>query len=137
MQTYTAAEAAESLAIAPKLLRRLLREDHTLQAPGSGSTWVFTDEHMDYLQTLVDNHSKRPKGSKTHRTTAIRDDAGLPADVCRSRTRSDRAKVRALSAERVDRLETALRAAGLHISQLREADGRRWTTQAEDAAEAV
>lgn len=136
MTTYTATEAAAKLDVAPKLLRRLLREDRTLKAPGSGASWSFTDEHLPLLENIVAAH-RDSKGSKTARTTAITDDPGLPAAICRSNTRTDRARVRELSAARVDRLETALRAAGLHISQLRETDGRRWVTQDEAIAEAV
>jgi hypothetical protein len=130
MPTYTASEAAAKLNVQPKLLRKLLREDRTLKAPGSGASWSFTDEHLPLLEAIVTAHADRPKGSKTARTTPILDDAGLPAAVCRSNSRSDRAAVRALSAARVDRLEAALRAAGLHISQLRDRD---WRTQDQDA----
>jgi hypothetical protein len=130
MTTYTASEAAAKLDIQPKLLRKLLREDRTLKAPGSGASWSFTDEHLPLLETIVQAHTDRPKGSKTARTTPITDDAGLPAAVCRSNSRADRAAVRRISAERVDRLEAALKAAGLHISQLRDRD---WKTQDQDA----
>ncbi len=135
MPTYTASEAAAQLNVAPKLLRRLLREDRTLKAPGSGASWSFTDDDLPLLEKIVANHQGR-KGSKTARNTVITDDAGLPAAICRSRSRTDRARVKALSAERTARLEQALRAAGLHLSQLRETDGRRWKTQTDEVAEA-
>lgn len=132
MATYTAAEAAAKLDIKPKLLRRLLREDRTLKAPGSGSSWSFTDEDIPKLEQIVADHQGK-KSSKTAKTTPITDDAGLPAAICRSRARSDRARVRALNAERTARLEAALVRVGLHISQLPEAPGRRWATQHDDA----
>ncbi len=134
MPTFTVAQVAAELKIEPKLLRRLLRSDKTLTAPGSGSSWSFTADDMPYLRGLVEGH-KTGKVSKTARTTPIRDDAGLPAKVCRSHTMTDRARVRALTAERTARLEQALRSAGLHISQLRPGTGRTWKTQDEVAAE--
>lgn len=139
MPTYTVAQIAAQLKVEPKLLRRLLRADKTLAAPGSGSSWSFTDAQIPYLQDLVTGHKSGNK-SKTAKTTPISDDPGLPAAICRSSARTDRARVRAITAERTARLEAALRQAGLHISQLKPTAGRVWVTQdeaIEDEAVAV
>lgn len=125
MKHYTATEAAHELGIDPKRLRSLLRQgDSGFEAPGSGSSWDFTTSDMPKLRKIVEAYNARPKGSKTQRNTAIRDDAGLPIKICRSRARRDRAAVIALSNARVDRLERALIDAGLHISQLDRSDWR-------------
>lgn len=120
MKKYNASAAAAELGIEAKLLRRLLRDDpaKTFKAPGSGGGWEFSTADIPALRKIVEAHTNRPKGSKTARTTVIRDDAGLPIKVARSNDPASRAAVKALSIERVDRLEAALKAAGLHISQM-------------------
>lgn len=118
MTKYTAAEASVELGLDDKgkTLRKLLREDpaHTFTAPGSGASWSFSTGDMPALRRLVETHNNKPRGSKTAKTTVIRDDKGLPWRVAMT----DKRAVKALSIERVDRLEQALLAAGLHISQM-------------------
>jgi hypothetical protein len=122
---YTATEMAKELGIEPKKLRALLRDSTEFTAPGSGASWAFTDGDKPRLRRIVKDWQGRPKGSKTQRTTSIRDDAGLPMSVAMR----DRRAVRLLSEARVDRLEEALLAAGLHISQINERNG--WIPQQE------
>lgn len=119
MKQYTATEAARELGIEPKKLRALLRSDPTFKAPGSGASWSFTTGDMPALRRIVQAHTERPKGTKSHRAGAARDDDhGLPMSYARRGDRAAREAVRKLSEERVDRLESALIAAGLHISQM-------------------
>lgn len=116
---YTATQAAQELGIEPKKLRALLRESSEFTAPGSGASWNFTTGDMPKLRRIVNTWKGRPKGSKTQRTTVIRDDAGLPLKVALT----DKRAVRELSEARIDRLERALLAAGLHISQIDQREG--------------
>lgn len=116
---YTASEAAAELGIEAKKLRQLLRADPTFKAPGSGASWSFSTGDMPALRRIVKAHTDKPRGTKTNKTGAARDDdQGLPMRVANSRDPQARAAVRRLSIERVDRLERALLAAGLHISQM-------------------
>lgn len=121
MKRYTASEAAAELGIEAKKLRALLRQDATFQNPGSGASWTFSTGDMPALKRIVKAHTEKTRGTKTNRIGAARDDDhGLPIAVARSNSRSARAAVRQLSIERVDRLEAALMAAGLHVSQMKE-----------------
>lgn len=116
---YTATEAAKELGIEAKKLRSLLRDSKEFTAPGSGASWTFTTGDFPRLRRIVKEWQDRPKGSKTQRTTVIRDDVGLPMSVAMK----DKRAVRLISEARVDRLEEALLAAGLHISQIDEREG--------------
>jgi hypothetical protein len=134
MKRYSASEAAHELGVDPKVLRRLLREDptKTFKAPGSGASWEFSTGDMPALKILVKAHTDKPRGSKTARTTLIRDDAGLPIAFARQNTPEARARVREISMERVERLEAALMAAGLHLSQMKTFGAARREIVAED-----
>lgn len=116
----TAAEAATELGTDPKTLRRFLRQDPTFVNAGSGGRYTFIDEDLPGLRDRFGTWQGRPKGSKG---TTITDEPGLPHTIIRSREARDVAAVRALSAARVDRLEAALKANGLHISQMRDREG--------------
>jgi hypothetical protein len=116
--SITASEAAKELGIEPKRLRALLRASSEFKAPGSGASWSFSKDDLPTLRKIVEGAPIR--GSKTAKNTPITDEAGLPIKICRSKHPHDLAVVRQLSEARVDRLEAALLAAGLHISQLRD-----------------
>lgn len=114
MKRYTATEAANELGTDAKTLRRLLRSSDTFQAPGSGGSWSFSTADLPALRAMVDAHNSKPTKGRGH---TISDAPGLSkADA------KDPAKVRAITEERVDRLEAALKASGLHISQMRDRD---------------
>lgn len=116
MKRYTATEAANELGIDAKTLRRLLRNPASgFEAPGSGGSWSFSTADLPKLKDLVADHNNKPTGKGRSRT--ISDAPGLSVRDAR-----DPAKVRAITEERVDRLEAALKASGLHISQMRERD---------------
>lgn len=113
MKRYTAAEAAIELGTDAKTLRRLLRNSPDWTAPGSGGSWSFSTADMPKLRQLVEG---KPQGKAKPHT--ISDDPGLVWSVAMN----DPAAVKRLTEERVDRLEAALKAKGLHISQIRERD---------------
>lgn len=117
MRSLTAAEAATELGTDPKTLRRFLRQDPTYRNAGSGGRYTFTDDDLPKLKERYLAWQGRPRSA---RQNGIEDAPGLPARVARSRDPRDLATVRALSTERVDRLEAALREKGLHISQMRD-----------------
>lgn len=115
MKRYTATEAANELGTDAKTLRRLLRSSDTFQAPGSGGSWSFSTADLPKLKAMVEAHQAKPSGKGRGHT--IKDAPGLSkADA------QDPDKVRAITQERVDRLEEALKAKGLHISQMRDAE---------------
>lgn len=120
MRTLSAAEAASELGTDPKTLRRFLRQDPNFVNAGSGGRYTFTDDDLPGLRDRFATWQGRPKSSKS---STIEDKPGLPASVARSRKPSDVRAVRDLSTERVDRLEAALKAHGLHISQMRDREG--------------
>lgn len=115
MRTYTASEAATELGTDGKTLRRFLRQDPTYKNAGSGGRYEFRTGDMPQLTEKFAEWQNRPKSSKSSGVTLIEDAPGLTY-----RQAKDPAAVRAISQERVDRLEAALRAAGLHISQMRD-----------------
>lgn len=123
MRTFTASEAAAELGTDGKTLRRFLRQDPTFTNAGSGGRYEFTTADMPKLRERFDAWANRPKNSKSTGVALIADGAGLPHSIVRSRNPQDRARVRELSKQRVDRLEAALKAAGLHISQMRDREG--------------
>lgn len=134
MRTYSAAEAAQELGmegdpkLAAKLLRSLVRDAPSFKNAGSGGRYEFRTSDLPALRKLVDAHRGKPKTTRSKGKTLIKDAPGLPILVARN----DPAAVRAITEERVDRLEAALMATGKHISQMRERES--WRTQAEDAA---
>jgi hypothetical protein len=114
----TAVETAEQLGTDAKTLRRFLRQEPSYSNAGSGGRYTFTTGDIPSLRVKFDKWTNRPR--KNRNSVVMVDEAGLPMTVCRSRDRSDIAAVRALTEARVDRLETALRARGLHVSQMRD-----------------
>lgn len=132
MKQYTAAEAAIELGTDPKTLRRLLRNSPDWTAPGSGGSWVFTTADLPKLKILVNGHQSKPRGGAKGKS-AIDDAPGLPARLVRSRDPKDIAAVRKHTQDRVERLEAALKARGLHISQMNEFGSARRQQLAEDA----
>lgn len=118
--TFSAGQAAVELGIhtdakiGGKILRRWLRSHPAYQNAGSGGRYTFTTTELELLRERY-NQPARDAKSK-----AKANSAGLPWSVAMN----DRAAVRRISTERVDRLEAALKAAGLHISQMNTPDWR-------------
>lgn len=137
MRSFTAVEAASELKTDGRTLRRFLRKHPAYQNAGSGGRYVFTENDIPVLQKRFTEWNDRSKTSKASGTTMITDQPGLPAAIVRSRKPEDVASVKALSQARVDRLEAALYAAGLHISQMRKPGRGMWNTQSEDSAEPI
>jgi hypothetical protein len=137
MRSFTAVEAASELKTDGRTLRRFLRKHPAYQNAGSGGRYVFTENDMKALSDRFDEWSNRSKTSKASGTTMIADEPGLPASIVRSRKPADVEAVKALSLARVERLEAALLATGLHISQMRKPGEGRWNTQSEDSAEPI
>lgn len=123
MRTFSASEAAAELGTDGKTLRRFLRQDSTYKNAGSGGRYEFTTADMPKLTEKFNAWHNRPKSSKSTGVALIEDQPGLAHSIVRSRDPEDQARVRQLSRERVDRLEAALKAAGLHISQMRDREG--------------
>lgn len=117
MSSLSASQAAYELGTDAKTLRRFLRQDVTYNNAGSGGRYSFESADIPALKAKFETWQGRPK---TVTSKGIADAPGLPARVARSRTRADRQAVKALSEERVNRLEAALLANGLHISQMRD-----------------
>lgn len=122
---FSAAEAAAQLNTEGKTLRRFLRQDALYKNAGSGGRYIFTQDDMEQLAERFNAWRDRPKSSGKN-TTLITDEPGLSY----SEARTNPAAVKAITEARVDRLEAALRASGLHISQMRERET--WRTQAQD-----
>jgi hypothetical protein len=128
VKTYSAAEAAAELGIDAKKLRSLVRDAPSFKNAGSGGRYTFRASDMPALRRLVAAHQGKPKTTRSRGKTLIADAPGLPILVARN----DPAAVRAITEERVDRLEAALKATGKHISQMRNRET--WRTQEEDSA---
>lgn len=139
MRSFTAVEAATELKTDGRTLRRFLRKHPAYQNAGSGGRYVFTEDDMPILQKRFEEWNNRSKSTKTTSPTLILDAPGLPAKIVNSRQPEDIAAVKAHTKDRVDRLEAALYAVGLHISQMKKpGEGRRaWKTQSEDSAEPI
>jgi hypothetical protein len=94
---------------------------------GSGGSYSFTTADMPKLKTAFSKWNSRPSRNavKTAANGAslIDDAPGMTHAQAFSRSRNNRAAVQKLTAERVDRLERALRARGLHISQMKDREG--------------
>jgi hypothetical protein len=123
VRIFSASEAAAELGTDGKTLRRFLRQDPSFKNAGSGGRYEFTTADMPKLTEKFNAWHNRPKTSRSVGQPMISDAAGLPHSIVRSRDPRDQARVRQLSQERVDRLEAALKAAGLHISQMRDREG--------------
>lgn len=124
---FTAADAASQLNTDGKTLRRFLRQDATYVNAGSGGRYMFAEADIPALTERFIVWRDRPKTTSSS-TTLIVDNAGLTMSVARN----DPAAVRAITEQRVDRLEAALKATGLHISQMKEFGAeRRARVQAE------
>lgn len=119
---FSAKDIAIQLETDAKTLRRFLRQDPQYRNPGSGGRWMFTDQDVEIIRGRFAEWQGRPRTTSVGKTM-IEDAEGLPARVIRSRSMADRAAVKAMTEARVDRLEEALKAKGLHISQMREREG--------------
>lgn len=122
---FSAKEAAAELGTDGRTLRRFLRTPDSGFVPvGSGGSYSFSTGDMPKLRAAFAKWNTRPTRSAAKPATEgrviIEDRPGLPSHVIHSRTRTDREAVAKLSQERVDRLEAALKANGLHISQMRD-----------------
>jgi hypothetical protein len=116
MAELSAKQVAEKIGTDGRTLRRFLRQDTEYRNPGSGSRWLFTDADVDAIADRFTEWQGRPKQST--RKPLITDEPGLSYTDAK-----DPAKVKAMTEARVDRLEAALKARGLHISQMREREG--------------
>lgn len=123
MKKYSAKDAAAELGTDGKTLRRFLRTPDSGFIPvGSGGSYEFSTGDMPKLKTNFAKWNTRPSRNAVKTApngTLITDAPGLDPRVARY----DRAAVQKLTAERVDRLEAALKARGLHISQMRDREG--------------
>ncbi|MGE3487462.1 MAG: hypothetical protein AB7L09_22300 [Nitrospira sp.] len=118
---FSAKDIATELNTDPKTLRRFLRQDPQYRNPGSGGRWMFTEDDVQIISKRFGEWQGRPHTSASGKTL-IEDVPGLEGRVIRSKTRTDRAAVRAITEARVNRLEAALKAKGLHISQMQDRD---------------
>lgn len=119
------AAVADALSTTPKTLRRFLRADPTFTNAGSGGRYEFTEADIPGLKKRFGiwagtRVTRTPVGVES--TPRVRDGGNddIPATEIRRIIRAcgaDRAEIRRLAAERVDRLEESLKARGLHISQ--------------------
>lgn len=117
MTDYTPKMLAPKLGTDARTLRRFLR-DHPIfreGRPGSGKRWAFTDADIEKIAVEFQDWRTRPR--KSNSDSLIDDAPGLSHTDAK-----DPRRVREISKARVDRLEAALKARGLHISQMRERD---------------
>lgn len=145
MTSLTAREVADQVGTDPKTLRRFLRADVTYNNPGSGGRYVFKESDVPTIKKRFDAWCKNnpPRGTTNG---AIQT---KPVKVRKVRVRDTECKTVEEAAEhpelayegiipprlsqaervaanaRVDRLEAALKARGLHISQINDRDFRR------------
>jgi hypothetical protein len=108
-------EAAEALGTTPKVLRQFLRQD-SIGGVGSGARYEIKQKHIKALRRRFEEWV----GDRAliTRVTVDTDTPGLPITILTTRSRATDNMVRQLSHDRVDRLEAALRARGLHVSQM-------------------
>jgi DNA-binding transcriptional MerR regulator len=119
-------QAAAELGTTPRALRAFLRKDPTYRNAGSGGRYDFEPTDIPVLrkrfEAAKDDKVKQPKAPRPQKTRKNVFDGESSADrihptLLRSRDPKDRAMIKKLAEERVDRLEAALKARGLHISQ--------------------
>ena len=121
-------QIAEQLSTEPKTLRRFLRADARYANAGAGGRYVFSDdivpEMREHFLTWLGEKAAKPAQTRTLKSDAAPDDvAGQRMSrhiLGRKLYTSERTKREAISRARADNLDAALRAAGLHISQMKE-----------------
>lgn len=125
---YGSKEAAEFVGTDTKRLRQFLRQDstYTNAAQRADKRYVFEKKDLPTLKRrfLAWQEKTSAKAAPTRRRTRRNSDgtmpeyvASIPADQLPANLREERDRI---SRERVDRLEERLKAAGLHISQIRD-----------------
>lgn len=126
-------EVAAALETEPKVLRRFLRADANYANAGAGGRYEFTDADIPEMRERF-NAWESEKASKPRAVTSTRRAKGLTQDEALASERlprnvlgrklyaSERSRRDAISRARVERLEAALLAKGLHISQMRSRD---------------
>lgn len=106
--TLSAPQLAAEIGTDPKTLRRFLRENDSFRNPGSGKRYTFTPREAESVKRAFNAWD----GTRTRRQTT-----GDTRPKNKSeRTAAEREK---RAKERVDALETSLRARGVHIDQHR------------------
>lgn len=122
------AQAAAALDTEPKVLRRFLRADSRYDNAGAGGRYVFSDDMMPqmrehFLVWLGEKAAKAPAKPRVTAPPASDDIAAqrMPRHILgRKLYASERTRREAIGAARAERLDEMLRAAGLHISQMKE-----------------
>lgn len=117
-------EVAEKLGTDPRRLRRFLRSDNTYRNAGQGGRYEFTDKDLPTLKKRFaawDETASKSKATEAPKRRGPREVPAMPVEVAvKKLTASERKRRDRLSRERVDRLEAALKAKGLHVSQRRD-----------------
>lgn len=113
-------EVAEKLETTPKILRKFLREVDPQASVGSGGRYTFEASDIPRLKKKFQEWAgdRALMNGKSY----IKGDGepGMSAEILRRKpTRQEKDKIKAAAEARVDRLEAALRAKGLHISQMK------------------
>lgn len=123
-------QAASVLSTEPKTLRRFLRADSHYANAGAGGRYVFSDDDMPEMRKRFENWlGEKASKPSTPRAPRVKEPADDTEAIARQRIStkvlgrrmyaSERTKRDAISRARVDRLEAALIAKGLHISQMK------------------
>lgn len=121
-------EMADKLGTDPKRLRRFLRADPTYRNAGQGGRYEFAERDVATLRKRFDVWLEKTIKAAAEKTAAApRRSRGeiqpMPARIANvpaaRLTRSQREERDRISKERVDRLESRLIAAGLHVSQMK------------------
>lgn len=120
------AQAAAALNTEPKILRRFLRADEHYANAGAGGRYDFEDVEITLLRERFQmwSNDKAAKAPVKARQRVERNDVATQrmssTILGRKLYASERTRRDAIARARVDKLEAALIAAGLHISQMKE-----------------
>lgn len=107
--SLSATQLAAQIGTDPKTLRRFLRENDSFRNPGSGKRYVFSAREA----ASVEKAFRAWDGKRSRRSQTTGDTRPKNKSERTAAEREKRAK------ERVDALETSLRARGVHIDQHR------------------
>lgn len=121
-------QMAAELNTEPKILRRFLRADSRYDNAGAGGRYVFTDDMLpdmrEHFLAWLGEKATKPTKTRASQAAAPSDDLAsqrMPRNILGRRLyASERTRRDAISRARVDKLEAALLAKGLHISQMKE-----------------
>lgn len=119
-------QIADELGTTPKILRQFLRQDDTFGGVGSGARYSLDKKDLPRLKKRFQEWAGDRALMKGKSYIKGEGEKGMSTSVLKKKklTQAEKDEIKRKADARIDRLEAALRAKGLHISQRKATQSR-------------